>query len=202
MTAGPGTYNTDRADNLTKTKSPNINLGSSPSRPQSFAKPNDVDIAPGQYDDRSYEFGRSTKGFIIGEKRETRIEMTAGPGTYNADRADSLTKTKSPNINLGSSPSRPHSFGRGGDVDVAPGQYEDRSYKFGNDTKGFTIGEKRETRIERTVGPGEYDMERADNMTKSKSPQVALGNSPSRPGRVGETAVAGQYGQTTVTISE
>ena len=44
---GPGAYDPDRADGQTKPKTPNINLGSSPSRPQSFAKSGDVNIAPG-----------------------------------------------------------------------------------------------------------------------------------------------------------
>ena len=54
-------------------KTPNINLGSSPARPQSFAKANDTDAAPGQYDD-GIRFNSGVKSFKIGEKRETRIE--------------------------------------------------------------------------------------------------------------------------------
>ena len=76
-----------------------------------------------------------------------RIEQTAGPGSYEHTRAESLTKTKSANINMGSSPSRLDTFAKGGDVNVAPGQYEDRSYEFGRNVKSFTIGEKRETRV-------------------------------------------------------
>ena len=76
-----------------------------------------------------------------------------------------LTKQKIPNINLGSSPARPGSFARSGDVDVAPGQYN-HEYKFGHDTKSFTIGEKREKSIEKTAGPGSYEPTRADNITK------------------------------------
>jgi len=72
--------------------------------------------------------------------------MTAGPGTYNTDRADSLTMTKSPNINMGSSPSRPLSFAKGGDLDVAPGQYDD-GIRFNSNVKSFKIGEKREVEI-------------------------------------------------------
>ena len=78
---------------------------------------------------------------------------------------------------------------------MAPGQYDDGNLKFANNVNGFTIGEKREQRIQQTVGPGEYDTDRADNVTKSKSPQVSLGNSPSRPGLVGQTAVQGTFSQ-------
>ena len=52
---------------------PNMNLGSSPARPQSFAKANDTEAAPGQYDD-GIRFNSGVKSFKIGEKRETRIE--------------------------------------------------------------------------------------------------------------------------------
>ena len=95
-------------------------MGSSPARPHSFAKGGDVDVAPGQYD-HGKRFGEDTKSFRIGEKREVRIEQTAGPGTYEADRADAITKQKTPNINMGSSPARPQSFAKPMDVDVAPG---------------------------------------------------------------------------------
>ena len=48
-----------------------------------------------------------------------------GPGAYSPERSDTLTKPKIANINMGSTPSRPTSFAKGGDVDVAPGQYDD-----------------------------------------------------------------------------
>ena len=44
-----------------------------------------------------------------------------GPGAYDPDLADKHTKQKIPNINLGSSPSRPGTFAKSGDLDVAPG---------------------------------------------------------------------------------
>ena len=84
---GPGAYDPDRADNQTQPRIPNINLGSSPSRPQSFAKSGDVDVAPGQYDD-GRDFGKDTKGFKIPEKRDQRIPETMGPGAYDPDRAE------------------------------------------------------------------------------------------------------------------
>ena len=66
-----------------------------------------------------------------------------------------------PNINLGSTPSRPASFAKGGDVDVAPGQYDD-GIRFNSNVKSFTIAEKRETRTVESMGPGAYDPDRAD----------------------------------------
>ena len=46
------------------------------------------------------------------------------------------------------------------EVNVAPGQYDDRSYQIGSDSKGFTIGEKREFKVEESLGPGQYDIEK------------------------------------------
>ena len=164
---------------MTKTKIATINMGSSPSRPSSFAKGGDVDVAPGQYD-AGKTFGSDTKSFTIGEKRETKVIETMGPGAYDVEKTDVITKTRIVNINMGSSPSRPRSFGKGGDVNVAPGQYDDGK-TFGSDTKSFTIGEKREARIVETMGPGSYNPERAEKITRTKVMTVNLSSSPERP---------------------
>ena len=158
---GPGAYSPERADAITKTKMVNINMGSSPSRPSTFARGGDVNVAPGQYDDGK-NFGSDTKAFRIGEKRETRIQETMGPGSYNPERAEAMTKTKVTTVNMASSPSRPGTFAKGADYDVAPGQYDDRSYEFGNNVKSFTIGEKRENRVTESMGPGSYNPDIAD----------------------------------------
>ena len=79
MTAGPGAYSPERAEKMTRTRAPNIDLGKSPARPGTFAKGTDIDVGPGQYDDAK-RFGEDTKSFQIGVKRETRTESTAGPG--------------------------------------------------------------------------------------------------------------------------
>ena len=85
-----------------------------------------------------------------------------GPGTYNPD--NSATKNKSPNINMGTSPSRPASFATG-DPGMGPGQYDDKK-NIGSDTKGFRIGEIRPQRPKEGMGPGAYDPDRADSLTK------------------------------------
>ena len=157
---GPGAYDPEKADSLTRSKAPNINLGSSPSRPGTFAQGGDVNVAPGQYD-HGGKFGDDTKSFRIGEKRPEKTREGMGPGAYDPEKADGMTKSRSPNINLGSSPSRPGSFAQGGDVNVAPGQY-DHGGKFGDGAKSFRIGEKRPERPNDGIGPGAYDPDRAD----------------------------------------
>ena len=69
---GPGCYSPERGDAVTKAKMPNINMGSSPAR-GSFIKKDDANIGPGQYDDGK-DFGRETKSFRIGEKRQERVQ--------------------------------------------------------------------------------------------------------------------------------
>ena len=102
-----------------------------------------------------------------------------GPGTYDPDRADGMTKPKVPNINMGSSPSR-GSLIKKDDANIGPGQYDDRNYEFGQQTKSFTIGEKRTERVVETMGPGSYSPERAEGVTKPKVPNINMGSSPSR----------------------
>ena len=84
-----------------------------------------------------------------------------GPGAYDPEKADGQTKAKMPNINMGSSPSRPKSFAKAADVDVAPGQYNHEK-PFGADVKAHRIGEKRLEKPREGMGPGAYDPEIAD----------------------------------------
>ena len=106
---GPGAYDPERADTLTKTKIANIDMGGSPARPSSFAKGGDVNVAPGQYDD-GVRFNSNVKSFRIGEKRAEKPREGMGPGAYSPERADGITKSKMPNIDMGGSPARPASF--------------------------------------------------------------------------------------------
>ena len=180
---GPGAYSPERADLVTKTKTTTaVNMGSSPPR-GSFIRQGDSNVGPGQYDDRNYDFGNKAKGFTIGEKRETRTVETMGPGSYNVEQADGVINSKTTTtVNMGASSPARGSFQRQGDSNVGPGQYDDRNYDFGNKAKGFTIGEKRETRTVESMGPGAYSPERADTITKTKTTTtINMASSPARP---------------------
>jgi len=125
--------------NKSKPRSPSMRIRNEvPARPSSLAKGLDMDVAPGQYND-GIRFNSGVKSFKIGQKRDSRIETSAGPGTYDHTRADRLTKQKMPNCNMGSSPARPSSFAKGLDMDVAPGQYDDGK-RFNSGVKSFKIG--------------------------------------------------------------
>lgn len=65
-------------------------------------------------------------------------------------------------------------------------------YDWKTNSKGFTIGERREQTIEQTVGPGEYNVESSMTVTKSRGPNVNMGSSPSRPDFVGQTQTYNQ----------
>jgi hypothetical protein len=86
-------------------------------------------------------------------------------------------------VNLDSySPNRPNSFALSAHINTSgPGQYESPK-KFGDDVKGFTIGEKRPAKLNDNVGPGHYSPERSDSVTKKQAPAVKISTgSPSRP---------------------
>jgi hypothetical protein len=68
---GPGHYSPERADTVTKPSVSTVKIGlnPSPSRPDSFAHPSQIEVhGPGSYD-TGYKFGDDAKAFRIGEKR-------------------------------------------------------------------------------------------------------------------------------------
>lgn len=159
--AGPGHYDIDRATSATKSRVPTATFSKTKARPGTFASAEHIDSAgPGQYDDGK-RFNSNVKSFRIGEKRPEKVKKSMGPGEYSPERADAMTKSKTPNITMGGSPSRPKSFARGGDINVAPGQYDD-GQRFNSNVKGFKIAEKREAKTVETMGPGAYDPDLAD----------------------------------------
>ena len=84
-----------------------------------------------------------------------------GPGLYDIEAGDAMTRVRTKNITMGGSPARGAYIQKGND-NTAPGQYDD-GRTFGHDTKTFTIGEKRIERARETsMGPGAYSPERAD----------------------------------------
>ena len=104
---GPGSYDLSNGEAMTMHRSPNIDLGSSPARPNTFAKTGSgADVAPGQYDD-GIRFNSNSKSFTIGEKRTEKTVETIGPGAYSPERADMMTKTRVTQVNIASSTSRP-----------------------------------------------------------------------------------------------
>lgn len=98
--------------------------------------------APGQYEIESKIIEGPT--YSIGEKREHKIEQTVGPGEYEAPQEQTR------GVTIGEK----HRERLPEDV-PAPGQYEISSKI--QEGPQYSIYEKREHKIERTVGPGEYE---------------------------------------------
>ncbi len=178
--AGPGQYDVDRSNSMVKSKSTAAIISKTGGRPDTFASKAHIDsAAPGQYA-TSKEFGKdNTKSFRIGTKSIEKIEMTAGPGHYDAERSLSVTKERVRSQAFSKTMARPKTLAIENN-DAAPGQYDDGK-RFNSDVKSFRIGEKREEKIVKTMGPGAYDHERADSLTKSKMPNINMGGSPARP---------------------
>ena len=149
-------------------------------------------MGPGSYHDANYNFGKDAKGFTIGEKRPEKLGDGLGPGAYDPEKADAMTRSRMPRVDFSGSPSRGNSPNRNNahDSNVGPGQYDDRSYERAKENnRWFTIGVKREQAIEETMGPGSYDPDKAEMLTKPRNPSVSFDGSPNRPERVGQTMV-------------
>ena len=57
-------------------------------------KERDSSTGPGAYESHR-QFGKDNKkSFTIGKRSEKKIEMTAGPGTYELEKSSSMTRTK------------------------------------------------------------------------------------------------------------
>ena len=118
----------------------------------------DQTSAPGSYDIKGMSFGESTKTMTIGVKRETRVERSPGPGQYDADRSDSLTKSRAPQaIDFDKTTGR---------LDMSPGRNEsspetdvERFYQYPKEKPIFSIGQKRPEKAREGPGPGEYNLD-------------------------------------------
>ena len=140
-TVGPGHYE------VPEEKKKGVTIGE---RRQDKA-PEDLP-APGAYEQKS----KIVEGpqYSIYEKRPDKIEPTVGPGEYEAPQERSKGVTIGERLRE-----------KGPEDMPAPGQYEQRSKI--QEGPQYSIYEKREHKIEQTVGPGEYEapQERAKGVT-------------------------------------
>ena len=76
---------------------------------------------------------------------------------------------------------------------MGPGTYEDH-YHFGDESKGFSIGIKREEKIAVGPGPGCYSPERGDKLIRTKAQESSFVNQTGRKDIVGDVKVGpGSY---------
>ena len=124
-TVGPGAYDTDSAINITRVRVTNIDMGKSKIGRGNFLKTSENKVGPGQYDEIE-KFGKDVKSFKIGERREEKSVETPGPGAHSPDKADEITRVKTTNITMGTSPARVDLVSKTVNT-VGPGEYEDRN---------------------------------------------------------------------------
>ena len=133
-------YDPDREFKHTRAKSPAAIINKhTPARPSSFANQSETG-GPGQYDSHK-EFGKEVKNMTFNKTMRVKpIEETTGPGQYDAERATSLTKSRSKSAYIGKDKARPDSFAPKGQLETGgPGQY-DAGKKFGDNVKGHSFG--------------------------------------------------------------
>ena len=100
--------------------------------------------------------------------------MSAGPGSYNLEKADSLVKksAKKPDFSK-SSPRR----NKQASADLGPGFYN-TIQNFGSGSPAVIIAGKQSDKKIVTVGPGSYDP--MDSVTKQRTPVAVIPKSPAR----------------------
>ena len=93
---------------------------------------------PGTYD-RTSSFENLHGGFTIGKKYIDKKSYSPGPGEYNPEKADGVTRPKSACINIykKTEKSKSNEFSL-----LGPGAYEVAA-QFGESTNKMTIGERR-----------------------------------------------------------
>ena len=151
-------------------RSPSAIFNKDGCRMTSFADQSKAEFAgPGHYNTNN-EFGENVKGFTMRPAKTQRITFDNRDYTVEASKEFSATKHRTPSaIIYKDAPGRPVSFADQSKAEFGgPGQYE-VSKKFGQDVKSFRIGTRSEKRLARTVGPGEYEPDRAHSVTKTRT---------------------------------
>ena len=194
----PGQYDADRANSVTKAKSRVAAITNEPRNTSQFMdgvnrygaeQAND----PGQYDGHLKPFGADINTKVtMGNKYKFVPKEGPAPGQYNADAADSQTKPKTryATIKEDVSPYR-----RPKEQSPDPGQYDAHLTPFAADINtNVTMGNKYKFVPKEGPSPGEYNADRADSVTKSRTKSALIKEDVSpyrRPKEV--TPDAGQY---------
>ena len=177
---GPGEYTNEPRRHVVAP-----DMGRSKGRPDPAINPdNDGNLGPGSYEPPEPQ----VKTFTFHPARQESPDANrrgyaeGGPGQYDPDRAEGMTKPKVPQPIISKAP-RANNFV--GDDALGPGVY-DKHDEFGKGVKTFTFPPSPSKQADRTgkdgLGPGSYDPEQADRMTK---PNNGIGSFANQTGRGG-----------------
>ena len=137
--------------------------------------------APGYYTTgKESSFGNANKrSFSIGQKRDIKIEKTAGPGQYDTDAGLKMTKARVPSPVLGKT-SRPNNFSP-----VKRNINNNESNKPVSSTFDkvitYPIGIRPKEIIPYGPGPGDYEPQRSESVAKCRNPTIKMDSGPARP---------------------
>lgn len=137
--------------NFIKPKSKGARI--SPAKERATRQQDTVEL---QYSSKA--FGEDAKGFTIAAKRKERVEQSPGPGQYDHERSDSVTKTRAPAVDFAKNPERDSPTKS---VDTPDFYVLDRFYNYPKEIPNFSMGQKREDKQDEKPGPGEYDVQSA-----------------------------------------
>lgn len=174
---GPGAYQIDKADKLTKSAS---QVHSMRPRVKDVSTKTVTETDAGRYNPHK-DFGAAVGKMTIGERsRERAVSNTPPPGAYNPDNALSLTKPKSTAtiIRRDSAPRVAYIRQPGQTPD--PGQYHDAGRGFGYNTPRMTISAAKQKwrPLNDNPGPGYHDA--VHTLTRPRTPGVEISKSRTR----------------------
>ena len=149
---GPGEYEVEKAEVLTRPTTTTTKISNSPSRPKSFAIQSQINnLGPGSYIDGNI-FGKEVKPvYIRARPKEIFQDPTRGPGNYNPELAESVTKPRPKSAFIPRENRKMEVAIKQEGADA--GKYNPHK-EFGFEVKPHTIGRRRETKSTRNIGPG------------------------------------------------
>jgi hypothetical protein len=105
-------------------------------------------------------------------KQKPLKQSNDGPGQYNPDRSDSVTKCRVPSALIRPGDKRPQSLAKKKDYIAEAGSYAVEP-KFGSNTKTFTMSKTPiDSPVKPSKGPGDYDVDKAVSATKPRTKEV------------------------------
>ena len=106
------------------------------------------------------------KGGEFGQRRESKTELTPGPGSYENHTCTEIVNNSNPKMDMkGRSPRKTQKP----DPENGPGSY--KYYNVGKSGKSCDFGYRREIKTDNNPGPGSYDHHKRTEMANNSAPK-------------------------------